>query len=524
MINVNELEEFQYMFGDPRLQFHDYLLTLPNMTCYTKTKERQFVCLCNKEQKRVLEPPSERALKDLETNISQGTNPITVVPVLLRGKFQCKFKDKGRHSNVILYNRKTHEVERIDIKRYHIDGYKIKLFIDRLETVFMEKIVSVQDPNPNLTLVIDIDVPLAFMQKHGYDKARDAYPIFTLAYVNMRSKFPNLASQNVIAKVIKLSEKQLETIWTTYKSFKAFAKKPKCNEGFIENPESGRCLRPLSPSFQKLLIEKPVKDCKGGRVYSTLLEKCVPANKNHDVDILMSQILPHSKNVNSTQLIHVDKKQLEFMTFIMKQFPHAYFIYPRGTQAKKLDFTIRWKYSEDKKEFQLTMPNDYWSMWEHPLTTPSVRFIIAYITLISNLGGVHANVYIYDKNTNEMERFDSLGRSISDTYHIESFDEVMKPILERQVGKLFTKPVKYLTPMEFCPNFRIFQTKETDDIPGKDRRGNCAVWRAWYIHMRLSNPHLKRKELVLLAVKKLQSTGSPYKFIKAYHAYIMNLK
>jgi hypothetical protein len=208
----------------------------------------------------------------------------------------------------------------------------------------------------------------------------------------------------------------------------------------------------------------------------------------------------------------------------MTQFPHTYFIHPRTSDTKKGDYTIQWKFHEESKDFKLHVPTSYWKLWEHPMTTPRIRFIISYITLVSNLGGIHANVYIYDKTTNELERFDGLGRSISATYHIESFDQHMRPLFDQQVGSLFKKPVKYLTPLDYCPNYRIFQTKETDDIPGKDRKGNCAVWRAWYIHLRFSNPHLKRKELVLLAAKKLQTIGSPYKFIKAYHAFVMNLK
>ena len=64
--------------------------------------------------------------------------------------------------------------------------------------------------------------------------------------------------------------------------------------------------------------------------------------------------------------------------------------------------------------------------------------------------------------------------------------------------------------------------KEINDIPGKDVRGNCAVWRIWYVHTRLANPHINRKDLILMASRKLENIGSFYKFIKSYQLYLLS--
>lgn len=524
MINVKQLEEFQFLYGDPRPYFHDYLMSLPNIACYSPTQKHEgktFKFTCDKEtSKRKLAPPSEKALKILEDNIAKGQDPMIVVPIVLKNKFPCKYKNGARHSNVIMYNRFTHEVERLDIKRYHIDGYSMKILVKKLEEDFMEKIVSMHDQHKSLTLIIDVDVPIAFIQKHGFASARDAYPVFLLAYVNMRSKHPKVKSEKLVEKVMKMSTEQLQTIWQHYVSFRS-VQASKCADGFIDNPESGKCMRPLSSSFNKVVMEKPPRPCKNGLEYNALLEKCVSTRKNVEINVLLSEVVPYASS--HTGLPHVDSKAWEAMNLIMSKFPHAYFIYPRdNSKFKKKFYSIKWTYNEETKGWDLKIPTNYWDMWQVPMTNPSMRYIISYITLISNLGGVHANVFIYDKNTNEVERFDGLGRDISGTYKATQFDEQMKPLFADQTGKLFKKPVKYLTPLDYCPKFRIFQSKELDDIPGKDLRGNCAVWRLWYIHIRLANPHLKRKELVHLAAKKLQQTGSLYKFIKSYHAYIIN--
>ena len=60
-----------------------------------------------------------------------------------------------------------------------------------------------------------------------------------------------------------------------------------------------------------------------------------------------------------------------------------------------------------------------------------------------------------------------------------------------------------------------------DEISGSDIRGNCAVWRLWYIDTRLGNPHLTRNEVVKYAQNKLDSLGSLYKYIKSYQLHIM---
>ncbi len=549
MINVKELEEFQFVYGDPRSYFHDYILTLSNIACYLpkiKTFHRKaFRFSCDKQtQKRRMDPPSESAGKHLEDNIANGTDPIIVVPLILHNKYRCKDNDKSKHSNLVLYNRHTHEVERLDIKRYHTDGYSLKLVIKKLEDTFMKNIVKEHDHDEDLILINDVDVPLPFIQKHGFSLARDAYPLFLLAYVNMRSEYPQLTSSLIKKKATALSKARVARIWKDYKAFREEAllqdkRKKTCPDDRTLNPENRRCMRPLSAPFNRLVVEKPQKNCKRqGHVYNSLLERCVSSKKIVDIDVLLDRVLPFSDKASEKILTHVDRKSLEIVTHLMSQYPHAHFIHSTGidgTKGKRNDFVIKWAWEEDtgtntgietgkaKGAFKLSLPPGYWKMWEAPMTNPSIRFVITFVTLISNMGGIHSNVLIYDKSTNEMERFDGLAQHISGTYKADLLDKTLKPIIEERVGTIFKKVPKYFAPLDYCPRFLVFQAKEIDNIPGQDIRGNCAVWRFWYIHIRLQNPQLKRKELVLLASRRLQNTGSLYKFIKSYHAYLNNL-
>jgi hypothetical protein len=171
------------------------------------------------------------------------------------------------------------------------------------------------------------------------------------------------------------------------------------------------------------------------------------------------------------------------------------------------------------------VPPTFWGLWKEAMLNPNIKIIIAFVLISSYNKGqesvYHANALIYDKVTNELERFDGLADSASLSFNLKKFDKVIVEEFNNQVPEIFQKPVKYFTPANYCPKFPVFQRLEYLEIPGMDTSGNCAVWRFWYINVKLANPHLKRKELVLLAMKKLKNVGNIYKFVKGYQAYLL---
>jgi hypothetical protein len=235
---------------------------------------------------------------------------------------------------------------------------------------------------------------------------------------------------------------------------------------------------------------------------------------------MLNEALSSDHDINKS-IVHFDSGIniiLTTMQFVMSKHPHAYWLYPRDIPVHKLrikDTRIIWKASTKTIQF----PKKYWENWETVMNDPSIRFIVIAVRLISEEDGRHANVLIYDKNTKELERFDGLGKDIAETYHIDDFDnQIEKKFVETD------RSIKYFRPVDYCPaKIPVFQSKELDEIPGVDLRGNCAVWRLWYIDVRLSNPHLSRKQLVDLASRKLrEDAGSLHKFIKMYQKYIFD--
>jgi len=421
--------------------------------------------------------------------------------------------------NIVLYNKITNEIERIDIKKYHLSGFALKLFVKKLTQEFMEEYFK------NVNYIPEIEIP-ASMLKTLNEMPSKVYPSFLLTYLRVRCENPSFTSDQVLTKIRKYSIETLQVNWEEYVSFRRNIIPTRvCQEGLLQNFENGKCLKPLSRTLQFYLVDKPVKKCPEGKVYNPIVSRCTKKEQLVEANIMLQEAFSQEYD-NRTVLPNLDSDVSithGVMRFILQKYPYARFIFPKNKavkNVKKSDYVIAWKYYESKDTYELSMPTDIWKLWEAELFDPSVRFIISFVHLRSKGDGMHANVLIYDKTNNELERFDGLGQELSQAYKIKQFDKLIVEQFNAQTY-LFPKPVKYFTPLDYCPTRRILQAKEIDDIPGLDLRGNCATWRIWYINTRIANPHLNRKYLVEYAARKIEETGSLYKFIKSYQKFLL---
>jgi hypothetical protein len=191
----------------------------------------------------------------------------------------------------------------------------------------------------------------------------------------------------------------------------------------------------------------------------------------------------------------------------------------KSSGSKEKDqLAIRWAFdSKSKGQFKFSVFPDFWKYWSAGMKS-SARFLIVLVSLRSRLGGNHANVLIYDKTNNELERFDGLGYQIHESYDIEELDKEIEAFFS--AGSSMPEGFTYYTPMDYCPRFMMQYKELSESAEFADTRGNCAVWRLWYIDLRLSNPHLNRQQVVRYANKKVEAFGSFQKFIKAYQLYV----
>jgi hypothetical protein len=165
------------------------------------------------------------------------------------------------------------------------------------------------------------------------------------------------------------------------------------------------------------------------------------------------------------------------------------------------------------------------------------RFIIIPLIIEYNDKLSHANYIIYDKQTNELERFEPHGTnymtdSSIDDELLKLFKEKTKKTEKTEIKEI--KDIKYFKPADFLPNvcFQSTQnikdrTKFPDDNYKKNEdyknyMGTCSLWSTWWADLRLSNPTVDRKELAKLAQEYLsnQEDFSLTAFITDYGNFI----
>jgi len=188
------------------------------------------------------------------------------------------------------------------------------------------------------------------------------------------------------------------------------------------------------------------------------------------------------------------------------------------TQAQQVRAWIDTSLTWVEKHTTFEIPNGLWVAVHNCLTKGS-RFIVIPFGF-SCLSGGHANFLVYDSKTKEMERFEPNGSMDGECYTHPEMDAKIKRLFNENVKKDMVK--KMYTPLEFCPrvNFQRIQHKEGEKKIG-DPAGFCAAWAAWYADTRLSNPNKTRKQVIDMALKKLNDDPESFtSFIRSYAGFI----
>lgn len=533
---LEPIYELQYTFGDPRPHFMKYLLSLPNTETYFQQDPNKalistfFIYQCTQNKKRLLSIQNKEVRRVFEALIMFGEKPFVIIPVLIRSKRTCDEEpDDSRHIMYVIYNRFTDEIERIDLKKHHLQGFPMKMFYNAIMPNFGGKISAIVEKD--IDVVPDHDVKFQFMDKLKSDSDKYCYPLFLISYLNLRTLYPNDTSDDIYKRVHKLSPKKIIEYWQEYVQFyNKTASFKKCKDGKIRNLETTRCIDIMKN--KNFLLEKPVKQCARGKYFNMFTNKCVTKDKLFDINIALEEALGMRVNKDD-EVDHLGGYlTIPATNFVISKHGNAFLIHPgtESTKEVKERYAILhfWNYETQKHDF--SVPKGYWELFKKGMESPH-RFIITLISLNNkpNKNGDHihhANALIYDKSTNELERFDGLGADIADSFNIEDMDKQIEKMYDEKEGSAFPKGYKYFTPIKYCPkNIKVFQLREMNEISSDNLGGNCAVWRLWYIDARLANPHLTRDEVAKYAMMKLEDFGSVSKFIKSYQAYInMNIR
>lgn len=519
--NPANTEEFNYSYGDPRTNILKFILSLENTESYINLQKFNnkefFEFKCIKK-----DPTKKNTIRKLiipeQKIIEEGTKPIVVLPVLLTKKSTCAIGKYARHFNVVLYNRVTHELERVDIRKYHTTNFTFKILYKRIEDTIKPYIAK---NDKDVDFIGEIDASNKFQQTYKNIPIRELYPLYLVSYLMIRCKYPKLKSSQIHNRLSKLSSKTITKNWEYYLEFNKESKK--CDKDLLLNLDTSRCIRKSGAVYNNLLLDKPIKNCSDNKIFDILTNRCSSSSAIKTINIMMDNVLNTDINKKTKfKSLGSAKTALLATIFVLSKYKYGYLINPQKSVApkNKSSFAILWTWNKETKKFVLSIPEGYWEAWNEAMYNHDVRFIVTLVSLTSKQHGFHANVLIYDKVAHEMERFDGLGELVHESFGVDEFDEEIIKFFNDAKGVYVPQKFKYFRPIDYCPKV-IYQYKEMDEIVGfKDTSGSCANWRLWYIDIRLANPNLSRKQVVALSLKKIENFGSYQRFIKSYQYYI----
>lgn len=288
----------------------------------------------------------------------------------------------------------------------------------------------------------------------------------------------------------------------------------KCPDFFIKNKQNKT---PLNLTKKHNDILNKIKNGSPiNKVFKNIIEEC-QCNKILDIDIIKK------KNTDYTIFSGSGLNELMGYVYLKNKYPNLCFVLNKDKMYKKLDNINR--YIIDYYSYNI--------IWDKELIIPGFitkdilkmdcRFIVLPITLIpiNENESIHANYLIIDTINKTMERFEPHGGLSQNYYATEKLDD--------DIYNFFgDKRYTYYKPIDYIPivGFQTLQSYENYVFLLNrigDPEGFCASWGIWYLDLRLSNPDIHPKELVINSIKKLIKVKEQFTdFIRNYSGFLIN--
>jgi hypothetical protein len=531
--SIRAVESFRYFYGDPRPISYDWIVSLGNVSevqtigkTPVLTKVWSYRCPKPKEVEKlksegkknadsaILYTPSSQAVINMDNVIqSMKTNfALFYLPVV--GKVKCYFniKKNHKHSILLLYNKARKEVERIDMKKYNLNGYRIKFMQKHIEQHILDSFLNLKNKS-----LIEPETDDAFLSKFSDRRPIYVYPIFITNYIVNRIKYPKKSSKEILSLLTKTSVSDLLVVW---KKFVSFYDKtaPKysltCKSDEFYNPELSKC-KPKKSLIHKDLITERDELCPITQYYDSILKRCRPKTTRRKIKIGIGK----ASKVEEKDLENVSKINYEVLyEYLTSKYENmcgtmeAIKWYPKDNTTKK-NMT-------NGKQWTLEFPSNFWREVSECRQRSNKRFFYSRIGMtsatIDDQSGKHSNALLIDFKRKEVEIFDPHGQLLIDRYQPEILYKMIRSAFAKSKDPIIAN-MKIYEPSEYCPLI-MFQSKESEEIEKiKQKFGSCSMWTSWYIDARLANPDISRKALIKYALDEIKkSTGGFNVFIRQY--------
>ena len=188
-----------------------------------------------------------------------------------------------------------------------------------------------------------------------------------------------------------------------------------------------------------------------------------------------------------------------------------------NTRCEFLNFEIVWV------QYKLHLVDNFTNQFNKCINSSNKRFIILPIG-IELREGSHANYLLYDKEINEIERFEPHGATIPIGLNYNG--DLLDNLLETKFKNILPN-VKYIKPNDYLPKigFQLMDVFESKKKKIGDPGGFCALWSIWYIDMRITYSELSRNKLVDKLIQTLRKNNISFKnMIRNYSSNILDIR
>ena len=325
------------------------------------------------------------------------------------------------------------------------------------------------------------------------------YDIVTQKYKNKFDKFIDLISNSFYNYVNKRSEKDF-------------------NMKFIMEDTKNNALEQI----KKIIIEKHISVPKEKKAY------CI--NEDSYENVKFSSYVGISLDI-ICGLIYIKRKFNKIETLLTTNFisndvlDEYYKIngIQRGKFSDFLNFEIIWSFHK------LFMPTILKEQITNFMSNDKKKYLIMPLG-IELTTGAHANILFYDKDKNEMERFEPFGKDYPPgfNYNSRSLDMNLQNLfinffeIEGKTKFKYFSPIDYETKigLQLLDSYEYSKEKNIGD-PG----GFCAAWSLWYVEMRLNNININRSELLNKLINHIRIKQVPFRtVIRNFTKNIMDIR
>jgi hypothetical protein len=176
-----------------------------------------------------------------------------------------------------------------------------------------------------------------------------------------------------------------------------------------------------------------------------------------------------------------------------------------------------------KNKYVNYVHKDFKFLMKKCLESEKIRFIFIKLTLIPSANGTHANILVYDKLKNVLERFEPYGI-------IPYVDSDNLDIFIHKIGiECINKNITYIKPSDMFDSLgpQVISDDSNYNIRKLgDPNGYCLAWTLWFLELRINNPDITAKEIMknnIGSIIKSNAVNADKLFINFIRNYAANL-